>query len=189
MKRTFIGLKIDINPVLTKLLSDLKRILHSENLKWADQNNLHLTLRFLGDTDDSQLSNIYKELEILIPRYSEFTLEIKGLGTFGKISAPKILWTGINMQKGAYDLVADIEEIVCRKGFVSESKPYTPHLTLCRIKSLKNPYRLTDLVDQYKQTHFFTQQIEEIILYESVLKSFGAVYVPLRTFRLNKRLG
>ncbi len=185
MKRTFIGLKIEVKPTLAKLFSDLKRNLNSENLRWTDPNNLHLTLRFLGTTEDSQLMNLYRELDQLIPRYGHFTLGINGLGLFGKSSAPKILWAGITMPESAYNLVGDIEELVCREGFEPEKRPYSPHLTLCRIKSIMNPSRLNDLVSHYKDTHFITQEISEIILFESVLKSFGAVYVPLRTFGLN----
>jgi 2'-5' RNA ligase len=185
LKRTFIGLKINLNSSLALLFSDLKRNLNSGGFKWAEPDNLHLTLRFLGDTEDSQLISIYKELELLIPRYDQFSLNIEGLGLFGKRFAPKILWAGVRIPQNAYDLVESIEEIVCKEGFAGETRPYSPHLTLARIKSLPDPSRLADLVDQYKQTHFLTQDIGEIILYESVLKSFGAVYVPLKSFNLN----
>jgi RNA 2',3'-cyclic 3'-phosphodiesterase len=188
MKRTFIGLKINSNPVLDRLLSDLKRDLSSENLRWIDPDNLHLTLRFLGDTEDAQLSSIYSELELLIPQYDHFNLDIEGLGLFGKQSAPKILWAGVKIPSKVYELVAGIEEIVCKAGFAAEIRPYSPHLTLCRIKSVSDPYHLAHLTGQYKQTHFLTQEISQVIMYESVLKSFGAVYVPLRIFNLNDRV-
>jgi len=185
MKRTFIGLKIEPNPALMQLFSDLKKNLGGEQLRWIDPQNLHLTLRFLGNTEDSQLDDISKALDILIPQYSQFNLEIEGLGIFGKHSLPKILWAGVKMPQNIYTLVANIEDIVCIAGFEQETKPYSPHLTLCRIKALKGAAHLLELVDQYKKTHFLTQNVKEIILYESVLRSFGAVYVPLRKFDLS----
>lgn len=185
MKRTFIGLKIEPNQTLLHLFSDLKKKLNGEHLRWIDPDNLHLTLRFLGNTEDSQLTEINKALDNLIPRYSQFDLEIQGLGLFGKRSHPTILWAGVKAGENVYSLVENIEEIVCRAGFEEETRPYSPHLTLCRIKSLSHISDLTNMVDQYSQTHFHTQKINQIILYESVLKSFGAVYVPLRIFDLN----
>ena len=185
MKRTFIGLKIEPNGVLLHLFSDLKKNLNREQIRWIDPQNLHLTLRFLGNTDDSQLIDISKALDDLIPQFSQFELDIVGLGVFGKRSAPKILWAGVKMPENIYKLVENIEEIVCNAGFEGETRPYSPHLTLSRIKALSDSTRLLDLVDQYKQTHFLTQKVGEIILYESVLKSFGAVYEPLRIFDLN----
>lgn len=185
MKRTFIGLKIDSNPALSRLLSDLKKNLSGEQLRWIDPDNLHLTLRFLGNTEDAQLNDIYNALDLLIPQYDQFNLDIEGLGIFGKRSLPKILWAGVEMPQNVYNLATKIEDIVCSAGFVEEIKPYFPHLTLCRIKALPDPSLLLNIVDQYKQIHFLTQKVSQIIFYESVLKSFGAVYVPLRIFDLN----
>jgi RNA 2',3'-cyclic 3'-phosphodiesterase len=185
MKRTFIGLKIDPDPVLSGLFSDLKKNLNSEQLRWVDPQNLHLTLRFLGNTEDSQLVNINNALDALIPQFEHFNLEIEGLGLFGKRNAPKILWAGVNIPQNIYDLVTKIEDIVCNAGFEEETKPYSPHLTLCRIRALSDTSLLLDTVNQYKQTHFLKQDVNQIVLYESVLKSFGAVYVPISIFDLN----
>jgi 2'-5' RNA ligase len=186
MKRTFIGLKINTNPALSSLFSDLKKNLNGEQLHWIDADNLHLTLRFLGNTEDAQLSEICNALDLLIPQYNNFSLDIQGLGIFGKRSLPKILWAGVKMSPNVYSLVENIEDIVSSAGFERETKPYSPHLTLCRIKALSDASHLLNLVDQYKQTHFLTQHVNEIIIYESVLKSFGTVYVPLKLFDLKK---
>jgi len=186
MKRTFIGLKIEPNAVLLQLLSDLKKSLNGEQLRWIDPQNLHLTLRFLGNTEDSQLIAINNALDDLTPQFNNFTLEIEGLGIFGKRSLPKILWAGVKIPQNVYSLVENIEEILVNAGFVGETKPYSPHLTLCRIKSLSDASNLVNLVDDYNKTHFVTQDMNQIILYESVLKNFGAEYVPLRIFDLNK---
>jgi RNA 2',3'-cyclic 3'-phosphodiesterase len=186
MIRTFIGLKIDADRALTQLLSDFKKNLAGEQLRWIDPENLHLTLRFLGNTEDSQLADIVKGLDELIPKYDQFNLEIEGIGLFGKQSAPKILWAGIMMPQMVYNLVENIEEVVCIAGFAREERPFSPHLTLSRIKSITNTSRLISLVTQYKETHFQQQKVNQVILYESVLKSSGSVYVPIRIFNLNE---
>jgi RNA 2',3'-cyclic 3'-phosphodiesterase len=125
MKRTFIGLKIEPNPALSRLLSDLKKNLNGEHLRWIDPDNLHLTLRFLGNTEDAQLIDICNALDLLIPQYNQFNLDIEGLGIFGKRSLPKILWAGVKMPQNVYNLVTNIEDIVCGAGFVEETKPYS----------------------------------------------------------------
>ena len=185
MRRTFIGLRIEPNQAMFHLFSDLKKNLEGEQLRWIDPDNLHLTLRFPGNTEDAQLIDICNALDLLIPQYNQFNLDIKGLGIFGKRSLPKILWAGVKMPQNVCSLVENIEDIVCKAGFEAETKPYSPHLTLCRIKALSNPTHLADVINQYKQTHFLTQHVSQIILYESVLKSYGAVYMPLRIFDLN----
>ena len=185
MKRTFIGLRIEPNQAMFHLFSDLKKNLDEENLRWVDPQNLHLTLRFPGNTEDSQLIEIYNALDILIPQYNQFNLDIEGLGIFGKRSLTKILWAGVKMPQNVYSLVENIEDIVSNAGFEAETKPYSPHLTLCRIKALSDTSLLLNLIDQYKQNQFMTQNVNQIILYESVLRSFGAVYLPLRTFDLH----
>jgi len=187
MKRTFIGLKIDADRALTHLLSDLKKNLAGEQLRWIDPDNLHLTLRFTGNTEDAQLVDIVKGLDELAPKYGQFDLDIEGIGLFGKQSAPKILWAGITMPPMVYNLVENIEEVVCSAGFARETRPFSPHLTLSRIKAITNSSRLISLVDHYKQTHFQRQKVDQIILYESILNSSGSVYVPIRVFDLNKK--
>lgn len=184
MKRTFIGLKVDTTPGLLNLISDLKENLDGEQLRWIDPQNFHLTLRFLGNTEDSQLIGICKELELLVPQFPVFNLDIEGIGLFGKQSAPKVLWAGVKVPEIVYDLAGRIEKIVCNAGFPGETKPFNPHLTLCRIKSLTNTAHLLNLVNRYKQTHFHTQKVNQIIFYESILKNSGPVYMPVKVFEL-----
>ena len=185
MKRTFIGFKVDNNPSISRLFIDLKKNFKEGQLKWIDPDNLHLTLRFLGNTNDSQLPEIIKSMQQLVREYNNFTLKISGLGFFGTSRFPKILWAGVNMPDDIIEMVARIEDIVCNAGFSPETRPYSPHLTLCRIKTLKDSTGLGNLIDKYRQTLFIEQEIKEIILYESILNSSGSVYKQLQIFPLS----
>ena len=185
MKRTFIGFNIDNDHSVLRLFLDLKMNLKEEQLKWIEPDNLHLTLRFLGDTNDSQLSEIVKSMKILIPHYKYFLLKITGLGIFGTSRLPKILWAGVKMPDSIKDMVVKIEEIVCNAGFKPEKRAYTPHLTLCRLKSIPDSSRLENLLIKYKQTLFIEQEIRQITFYESILHPSGPVYKPLHIFPLS----
>ena len=140
MKRTFIGLKIESDTSILQLFNDLKRKLPYHQFHWIDPENLHLTLRFIGNTEESQIELINRELDSLLPQFNSFNLEIIGLGSFGSRNFPRILWAGIKMPKEIYQMVNSIEEIVCDAGFERETKPHSPHLTLCRINNLKETH-------------------------------------------------
>lgn len=89
------------------------------------------------------------------------------------------------MPENAYILVKNMENIVCDAGFERVTNPYSPHLTLCRIKNLKETAGLFHFLDEYKEAFFKKQEIREINLYESILKGSGSVYTILHTFSMN----
>ncbi len=185
MRRTFIGIKIEPDPKIHQLYHELKSNLKYPQLRWIDADNLHLTIRFLGNTEENQIETIIKRLDILIPQYTKFNLEIIGLGIFGSRNFPRILWAGIEMPSNIQSLINGIEDIVCDNGFARETKIYSPHLTICRIKNLKETAGLLQYLDKYREIFFKRQEVREINLYESILKSSGSVYQVIHTFLLS----
>jgi len=186
MKRTFIGLKIEPDSRIFQLYRELKSNLKYPQLHWIDPDNLHLTLRFLGDTEESQIETIIKQLDSMIPQYNVSDLEINGLGIFGSPTYPRILWAGIKMPENIFNMVKNIENIVCEVGFEREKRAYSPHLTLCRIKNLKETAELFHFIGKYKDSFLKNQEVKEINLYESILQRTGSVYQIMHTFFLNK---
>jgi 2'-5' RNA ligase len=184
MKRTFIGFKIESDSIIIRLFEDLKKNLSHSQLSWVDPKNLHLTLRFLGNTEESQIKAINQKLDHLISRISPFELEIKGLGFFGNRSYPRVIWAGILMPEAIFNLVKEIENVLEEEGFEREMKAYSPHLTLARVKNLVERDAFSQMILKYKSTSFNKQTIREIIFYESILGRSGSVYQPIRTFEL-----
>lgn len=187
MRRTFIGLKVEPDSRLLHLYYQWSGSFNNPHFHWINPDNLHLTLRFLGNTDDGQIATIIQQLEIFIPRFPIFDIEIQGIGVFGSRSFPEILWAGVKMPKTAFAINEDIENIVCDAGFERVTKPYSPHLTLCRIRNLKETADFNHLLNEYKDAFIMKQEIKEVNLYESILRSSGSVYTILHSFFLNNK--
>jgi RNA 2',3'-cyclic 3'-phosphodiesterase len=183
-KRTFIAIDIQPDLKLTGLVNKLKNDFSGEEVKWGDPGNMHLTLRFLGNTTDSQLLQISKELEILATDFPCFDLKIKGLGLFVKNGNPQVLWAGVELPEFISTMVAKIEEIVVNAGFEREQKKFKPHLTLCRIKSFQNKEKLKAKVGGEQGTLFSEQAVNEVTFYESILLPKGPEYRPIKSFNL-----
>jgi 2'-5' RNA ligase len=183
-KRTFIAIDIHPDLKLTGLVNKYKNDFSGEAAKWVDPGNMHLTLRFLGNTTDDQISQISKELELMVSGFPCFNLKIKGLGLFIKNGNPNILWAGVELPEFAGTLVEKIEEIVVNAGFEREQKSFKPHLTLCRMKSFHNKEKLKVMVSGEHGTLFSEEAVKEIVFFESILLPNGPIYRPINSFDL-----
>lgn len=155
------------------------------DVKWVEPQNLHLTLKFLGEAEEPRLPELTQVLESAASHLSPFTFSLEGVGAFPRLEYPRIVWTGI--QEGKESLVAlanQLEEACGRCGFSPEERPFSPHLTIGRVRSGK---RLAFLVQQLRETTFQTAApvpAEKIVLFQSILSPRGATYSPLREIPL-----
>ena len=176
MMRTFIGIKIDVSEDLKNAVALLKLRLKDENIKWVDFNNLHVTLGFLGNTEEHVVKQVSQMLEEKFTGFGKIEFSIVGLGVFKNFKDPKIIFSGIeNREK----LIVAHE--ITRKGLEEldikiEDRQFNPHLTIGRIKSLENKKNLQDLIQGYTGVEFQQVTITEVIYYESVLLPTGPIY-------------
>lgn len=183
--RTFIAIKIIPERKLLDVFSTLKKTLGGEEISWVSENNLHLTLRFLGETSHDQATEIIKLLEITCEHFYPFQFELKGLGFFKSRNHPRVLFlTGENVTS-LKQLAANIEEKIVSVGFSSEEKVFNPHLTLGRIKLIKEREVFYSLVNRFENTHIQLVTVSEIIFYQSTVDSGGATYKPIIIVKLN----
>lgn len=182
--RTFIALKIKPEPTLLHKLEELKNELAGEPVKWVDENNLHLTLKFLGDTTLHQVDDLKAILKKISARNPAFSFRLKGLAFFKNKGMPRVLFIGIEEGEAIQQLAAEINLQLFALGFEKENRPFSPHLTLARIKFLKNKRNFYNAIDKYRDTDIQSIAIHEIILYQSILKPTGPIYKPLEIFRL-----
>jgi RNA 2',3'-cyclic 3'-phosphodiesterase len=94
MKRIFIAVEIDPGATLLKMISALKTGLKNDNIKWVNPNNIHLTLSFLGDTEEEMIRSVSNMLKERCEGSGKFELVIEGLGIFRNLDDPRVLWTG-----------------------------------------------------------------------------------------------
>src|SRR5690554_611509 len=122
--RTFIAIKIKLNPRLLETIVAIKKELEHENLKWVDAHVLHLTLKFLGETSESQVKQISDALTAYTNNAHHFSIKLEGLGYFKSNRNPRVLFFNIPTHDYLNQLVAGIENIVFTFGFEKESRPF-----------------------------------------------------------------
>ena len=130
MKRIFIAVKIDPGENLLNMISVLKAGLKDERIKWTESENFHITLAFLGDTEEAKIKAINNMLRTTCEGFGEFEIVIKGAGVFKNISDPRIIWTGIETSEKLNKLYDSIKSGLKDTGISLEERTFRPHLTL-----------------------------------------------------------
>jgi 2'-5' RNA ligase len=95
MRRIFIAVRIEPQSTLKGMISDLKSALKDDRIKWTEPENFHITLAFLGETEEDKIKEVAKMLTRVCPESGELELVLKGAGIFKNINDPRVLWTGI----------------------------------------------------------------------------------------------
>lgn len=188
-KRLFIGAKINIEPALEKYISSLQEIFKDSIIKWVKPENFHLTLKFLGKTHIDKIEKIKIELSEIAKNNEPFDMKIQGSGVFKDFFRPTILWVGVRDHKNFEKLKNDIENTMAELDFQIDHRRFKPHLTIGRIKDIKKRDEFEKFVRGYEHYLFQVIHIEEIILYESILKAEGPAYVELEKFNIGKSEG
>ncbi len=185
MKRIFIALKIEPDGILLRMITSLRSVFGNERITWVDPANIHLTLAFLGDTEEDRIKAAGITARQNCSGFGEFSFNLSGTGVFKNFREPRIIWVGIEESEKLVQLNDLIMTGLKDTGFRFEDRPFRPHITLGRIKFIKDSELLKSTLERYQDTHFQKVLIKEVILYESILKPTGPVYKPLGRFSLS----
>jgi RNA 2',3'-cyclic 3'-phosphodiesterase len=184
MKRIFIALKVEAGAALLAMISSLKSGLLNDNIKWTSIDNIHITLAFLGDTQESLINDITKMLKFKCAGSGKFNLTLKGCGLFRNLNDPRIIWTGIGPSERLMQLNESVMNGLKLLKIKMEDRPYNPHLTLGRIKHLNDKDLLKSLIDRFQNVELQIVPVTDVVLYESILLQSGPIYRPLAKFPL-----
>jgi RNA 2',3'-cyclic 3'-phosphodiesterase len=179
MKRIFIALKVEPGEAFLNLVSSLKSGLNSGSIKWTNPDNIHITLAFLGDTDEKMIKIISSMLRNKCEGSGRFELIIKGSGVFKNMRDPHIIWVGIEHSGKLIHLNDLIMNGLREFDIRIEDRPFNPHLTIGRIKHLNGKEALKALVEKYQNSEIQKMPVNEVILYESILLQSGPEYKPI----------
>lgn len=101
--------------------------------RWTYTEDYHITVQFLGDTSVGRLNSLQEELEKTVSKVESFQLEVQGIGTFGKVAEPRVLWAGVHGDVALLKkLHGNVIKVTSSLGFIAEDRPYHPHVTLAR---------------------------------------------------------
>lgn len=184
MKRIFIAVKVYPEVELLRIISSLQALLGAERIKWVDPANIHLTLSFLGDTEEKRIKILSDMLKEKCTGFHAFNFLLVGTGIFKNYRDPRVIWAGIKSPEKLVMLNNIITEGLKLNGFEIEERDFKPHLTLGRIKSIKDSENLKNVIERYKDHQIQNVKINEVILFESILKQTGPVYKSLGNFAL-----
>jgi len=161
-------------------------------VKWVDPYSIHLTLKFLGSVDGDRISPITRAMGEAVQGISPFHLKVEGLGVFPNLRRVQVAWVGLS---GEVDKLAQlqqgIESALASLGFTPESRRFTPHLTLARLRdraSLEERQRLGQLIADTKFEPAYTFPVDAISLMRSQLTREGAIYSQIDSVELGKPL-
>ncbi len=176
--RAFIALDIpdDIKQRIAIETAPLVRAAE-DTVRWVTPENIHLTIKFLGDVSPNQLELLNHTLSTEAAALPPFNMEIGGLGCFPNPRRPRVIWIGIQAPASLQHLVHTIENATGKIGYPPEEKTFSPHLTIGRVKPhAENTPALRTLLENMNVPSFGTASVNAIHLFRSELKPGGAVY-------------
>jgi len=183
--RAFIAVDVsqDVRGKIHRLIQSAQRKIDGTN--WVAPQNLHITLKFLGDISLNGLPELTRALTETVTPMEPFELEFGGCGAFPDLRSPKTLWIGCtNGAKKLEQLAQAVEESVVSLGYSRENRRFSPHLTIGRIKKQANPLEVSKLFESNASQDFGTTLIDEVVLYSSELTRQGPIYEDLAVFSL-----
>jgi RNA 2',3'-cyclic 3'-phosphodiesterase len=179
---------IEITPEILLRLERLQSSLRPEAfIKWSPLDNLHITTKFIGEWPESRLEELCASLKALAPR-EPFDVELKDLGWFPNERSPRVLWVGVHGNGALEDLAHATEDCLIKIGIPKEERPFTPHLTLARIKHPVPLDRLRDRVREMRSVNLGAFTAARFALFRSDPGSNFSVYRKLRTYPFQSAL-
>ncbi len=175
--RLFIAIPLP-QGVKQKLL-DLQQPING--VRWQSQEQMHLTLKFVGEVDTTTASELREELDNIT--YPGFLMTIEGIGYFPDGQQPKVVWAGIKENANLQELHKNVEDRCKKKGIAPENRPYKPHVTIGRTKNTSKQ-AVTSFINKYNSFILPDIPVNEFALYESKLHPDGARHHRLQTYLL-----
>lgn len=175
--RTFIAIDIDDDNVLAKLAEIRDYLTGTKvDLKPVATENIHLTLRFIGEIPLTKVQEICDRL-ISDLKFKKFTMKIEGLGVFPDIERPRVIWAGVS--KGVEELTRlhdAIERLLRQLGIPPSREKFVPHITLARVRTPRNIHLLTETIKHIANTEFGEVVVDKVKVKRSILTRSGPIY-------------
>ena len=177
--RSFVSIDLDDQQILSRvgsITSSLQAI--GGDLKPVERENIHLTLKFLGNVSSSRLSEVKTSLHQLA--FPAFTMEIKGAGAFPNLNHMTVIWVGVNEGWSQVEQIYEhVEKLLSPLGFRKENRPFSPHITIARVRSGRKRDETANFLQQLNDESFGSFIVDKVRLKQSILSSSGPKYSTL----------
>lgn len=189
--RAFIAVEIPagIHQAIEKKIAPIQAALNASLVRWVPAENVHLTLKFMGDVSPANLEMLEQMLNVEVSHHQAFELGFGGLGAFPNPKRPRVIWIGIQAPAELGALQHGIEAATATLGYPDEQRSFSPHLTIGRVKQNVGSVgmqKIRSALEETKVDSLGTTQVSAVHLFKSDLKPSGAEYtrlfsVPLKT--------
>jgi len=191
MLRAFVAIHIPrpIREAIGQSVAALSRAVGRSSVRWVALENIHLTLKFLGDVSPSSLGLLEQMLGAEASRHPTFQIQAGTLGVFPHLKHPRVIWIGLEAPPALSGLQRGVEAAMERLGYSPEARPFSPHLTVGRVQDQVTPKDLDALRAALEETQIpdlGRMAVEDLHLMKSDLKPGGPVYSTLFTAPLAK---
>jgi 2'-5' RNA ligase len=189
--RAFIAvdLSLEILEGIEQVSRDLRSSLKDIPIRWVPVENIHLTLKFLGNVSTANLEILKDILGKVVSSHSECDISVGGIGAFPKPHNPRVIWVGMEVSQELVTLQRDIEIETARLGYSREHRPFSPHLTFGRVSrnaSAQDVHAIAKILENFKVGFLGATRLKTVYLYRSDLRPDGAVYSPIYSVSLEK---
>ena len=180
MKRLFIGIPIESQRSVQQVEAWRNDTQLNRNvLNWTIPGNWHITLFFLGSTEDSAVPLLKRLIDESFSKIRAYQTELRGVGVFPNTNNPKVLWIGLEDIHPLISAYSHLGESLQQNGFSFDQKPLKPHLTIARVKRADNPSIFQLLLTEFRETIFDQVNMNKVVLFESITTPTGPIYKPL----------
>lgn len=189
--RTFIAIDFpaQINQKIDQIISFLKTQTPSEAIKWVAAENLHLTLKFLGDYPEQDQDQLTAVLDHALQQFSAFQISIGGMGMYPNQDNPRVIWLGISPADPLLILHKQLDNALANIGIQPDSRHFSAHLTIARVRrriDRKMTHEIGKTLSTYRVETLGQVMVDTILLMKSELTPQGPIYTPLHRVRLNR---
>jgi RNA 2',3'-cyclic 3'-phosphodiesterase len=185
--RCFIAVNLpdETKKTLENVISELKKT--EADVRWVNAGNIHLTLKFLGNTAVSQIPAMTDALSKKLSHYNAFYITIADIGCFPSEKRPRVIWVGIKDSDVLTNIKKDVDAVLTGFAFAPEVRFFSPHLTIGRVRSMKKVAELMKHFADFKRSDFGRVEVSAIHIMKSELKPAGAEYCSLGRIPLENR--
>ena len=150
------------------------------DVRWVKTDDIHLTLKFLGDVEEERIPDIGGCIEQCVMGITPFTIAVRGMGAFPSDHSPQVIWIAAADESGTLSrMQLSLEDGLARLGFKKEKRPFSPHLTLGRLKSPRGKDAVRRALTEFKNADCGSCTADAVCLFKSELKPGGAVHTRL----------
>ena len=181
--RTFIAVKIPAD--VRQRLAEVEAVLAASgaDVKWVPEGNFHVTLKFLGYVEPDRMDAVKKAVESAVEGIGAFGVTLFGVGAFPKPGRPSVVWVGIGAGADELKALAErVESALERVGFAREERPFSPHITIGRVKTPRSLDKLRDAIEGLREEYVGAFEVESTAVMKSDLRPTGPIYSEIADF-------